>query len=235
MKVGTDGVLLGAWVPLVPSDGRVVDVGTGTGLLALMLAQRFERWGSGVRIDAVEIDSGAALEAQDNVHSSPWADRIAVYNEPFQQFASRGDMGCYDLVISNPPYFIADSHRDGRQAIAEPARLAARHACLLSYRDLVCGAVELLRRPGGRLTVILPYDESSVFAAEAIMAGLFPTSSLEVRSTPGKEIRRVITEYTLFELDAPRPSIAGEQIVISQDSAYSERYREITRDFYLDF
>lgn len=235
MKVGTDGVLLGAWAPFASSDSRVVDVGTGTGLLALMLAQRFEQSGSGVRIDAVEIDPGAAIEAQDNVHASPWADRIAVYNEPFQQFASRGDRGCYDLVISNPPYFIADSHRDGRQAIAEPARLAARHACLLSYRDLVCGAVELLRRPGGRLTVILPYDESSVFAAEAITVGLFPTSSLEVRSTPRKEIRRVITEYTLCEIDAPRPSIVRDQIVISQDGAYSEQYREITRDFYLDF
>ena len=121
MRVGTDGVLLGAWCDPAPADGRMLDVGTGTGVIALILAQR----NPSARIDAVEIDEGGCLDAEGNFAASPWAGRLTLYRRPFADFAA----GCpvrYDRIVSNPPYFVASLQSP------DPARTAARHAESLS-------------------------------------------------------------------------------------------------------
>ncbi|MFQ8827272.1 MAG: tRNA1(Val) (adenine(37)-N6)-methyltransferase [Alistipes sp.] len=171
MRVGTDGVLLGAWCDPAPADGRMLDVGTGTGVIALILAQR----NPSARIDAVEIDEGGCLDAEGNFAASPWAGRLTLYRRPFADFAA----GCpvrYDRIVSNPPYFVASLQSP------DPARTAARHAESLSYADLAAGAARLLV-PSGRLSVILPVETACDFAALALSEGLYRVRTLAVRGS----------------------------------------------------
>ena len=139
MRVGTDGVLLGAWCDSAPAGGRMLDVGTGTGVIALILAQR----NPSARIDAGEIDEGSCLDAEGNFAASPWAGRLTLYRRPFADFAA----GCtvrYDRIVSNPPYFVASLKSP------DPARTAARHAESLSYADLAKLSYEELKQtPNG--------------------------------------------------------------------------------------
>ena len=175
MRVGTDGVLLGAWCDSAPAGGRMLDVGTGTGVIALILAQR----NPSARIDAVEIDEGSCLDAEGNFAASPWADRLTLYRRPFADFAA----GCtvrYDRIVSNPPYFVASLKSP------DPARTAARHAESLSYADLAAGAARLLV-PSGRLSVILPAETACDFAASALNEGLY-----QVRALAGQGYKEVV-------------------------------------------
>ncbi len=143
MKVGTDGVLLGAWTPIVDAQ-RILDVGTGTGLIALMLAQR-----SNARIDAVEIDKLASEEAEFNFAQSPWNDRLNVFNTNFQVFVNLPFVP-YDLIVSNPPFFI-NSLKTKCAALS-----VARHDEMLSFDQLITGAKRLLSNTG-RFCVIIPF------------------------------------------------------------------------------
>jgi tRNA1Val (adenine37-N6)-methyltransferase len=143
MKVGTDGVLLGAWVPLEGAR-RILDVGSGTGLIALMLAQRAPE----ADITAVEIDQDACLQSVENIQQSPWFKRLKVVNTDFRHF-SQGDDGLFDLIVTNPPYFV------GSQPSSGEARSIARHTTLLGYNELIEGVVRRLK-PEGRLALILP-------------------------------------------------------------------------------
>lgn len=235
MKIGTDGVLLGAWTPLYGGERHILDVGTGTGVIALMIAQRTAHRMSAPMIDAVEIDLEAADEARSNAERSPWAERLAVYGDSFQNFCHRRNRPLYDLIVSNPPYFIADSHRGGKHAIKSPERLAARHACRLAYGDLIDGARGLLDPAEGCLCVILPYLESALFASLAGDGGLQLSRSLLVRPTPDKEVKRVAMEFSVEFNPCPRLAHIDELCIALSEGVYSDEYRSLTRDFYLDF
>ncbi len=217
MKVGTDGVLLGAWAD-PGGAARILDVGTGTGLVALMLAQRSEAF-----VDAVEIDRESADQAAENVRESVWNHRIAVHNAAFQHFAQETERQ-YDLIVSNPPYF--------RNALLppEPSRAGARHDTRLSFAELLSGANHLLPA-GGRLCVILPAPAYDAFTGEAWFHRLYPSKCLWIRSTPGKEISRCLIE--LARTAQPAPVTQELTLRDGDGSNFSEGYRDLTREFYL--
>ena len=180
MKVGTDGVLLGAWTGLRTTDRRMLDIGTGTGLIALMLAQR----APGARITGIDIDD--VSQARENAAASPWGDRLHFEQTPVQTFrpAER-----YDLIVSNPPFYV-DS-----LTCPDAGRTAARHTVHLSYEELVDSVVRLLA-PGGRFAVVLPTPESEHFRHLA-SARLLLTHLTRVRTTPRRSVRRVLMEFCM--------------------------------------
>lgn len=215
MKVGTDGVLLGAWVGVRDTDQRILDIGTGTGVIALMMAQRC----GNARITAVEIDAPSAADARDNAAASPWSDRVevvecdaAVYDSPER----------FDLIVSNPPYFV--------DSLLPPdkGRAAARHAASLPFGELVRAVARLLA-PGGRFALILPVEESRMFC-DAACGVLYPVRVTEVCSTPRSGVIRLLTEFRA----EPAAEVATSRLVID-DGGFTPEYRELTKDFYLKF
>ncbi len=218
MKVGTDGTLLGAWATM-PANGRILDIGTGTGLIAIMAAQRT----SEAKITAIDIDEECVLQAQENVAVSPWPDRIEVILSALQEFDASEK---FDVIISNPPYFI-DS-----QLSPNAARSTARHTTTLPFNELVTGVRRLLA-DGGHFSLILPPTEMERFrsAARGVM---FVVRECHVWSTPTSGVRRIMAE---FQAEPPTELTATEKIIIEEKGRheYSEEYRTLTRDFYLKF
>ncbi len=220
MKVGTDGVLLGAWVAVDGSQRRILDIGTGTGLIALMLAQRSD---SKCRIDCVEIDSESAAQARENVARSEWGDRVTVYNSDIKSFEAEHK---YDLIVSNPPYFVGSLHSP------DVARSVARHTIDLSFRDLALSVVRLLNG-GGRFALILPVEESKLFDAEAL-GRLGLVRRCEVLSREGGAAKRIMSEYRLGG-EVGCEQIERLAIRGGSPADYTAEYRALTREFYLKF
>lgn len=215
MKVGTDGVLLGAWCN-VGKASRIMDVGTGTGLIALMVAQR----NSTALIDAIEINKDAYTEALYNVSQSPWHDRVNVINADFTQFKPNA---CYDLIISNPPYFT--------NGVLPPdkSRLMARHCETLTYETLISHASTMLT-PNGRLCMITPLDVEPQVAVFTDQCGLSVIKKTYVRPKPSAMEKRILWEMT--PLAGP---IIIDELVIENEThhAYTPEYIALTKDFYL--
>jgi tRNA1Val (adenine37-N6)-methyltransferase len=231
MKVGTDGVLLGAWAEAVlpasrpDAPARLLDVGTGTGLIALMLAQRYPD----AHITALEIDPAAAAQAADNVARSPWADRIEVRCQDFRYFhaaAPSFDLSAapsFDLIVSNPPFYV-----DALPA-PDPRRNIARHAATLSYELLFRRSAALLS-PTGRLAVIVPAEAGQAVANVAAGQQLFLASRLRIFTKPDKPCRRLLLSYSL----QPLPLSDGALCIEAADRTLSADYRALTGAFYLD-
>lgn len=219
MKVGTDGVLLGAWVN-TKNAKHILDVGTGTGLIALMMAQKSN---DDVIIDAVDIDEQAYNQAIENVKNSSWANRINIYHTPFQYFADQKKE--YDLIVSNPPYFISSTKAP------EDQRNYARHTDLLDYDELLFGVLKLLA-PQGAFCVILPSKEGELFRDMAEKNGLFLTKLMRVKTREDKVEKRYIMRF-----EKTRNSFSEESIIIEKDErqSYTEEYKSLTKDFYLAF
>jgi len=231
MKVGTDGVLLGAWCRLDgDSDRRLLDVGTGTGVIALQLAQRTEGWGAA--IDAVELDPAASLVARANFAASGWGDRLALHNTDVKPFAAAdAHRAAYYHVVSNPPYFV------GSLTSPDAARTAARHTASLAYDDLVACCARLLR-PSGRVSLVLPAGAETERMTRAAADHGFHVSRLtEVHSTPRSGPRRTLLEFSRHQPAAPRHAPEHTTLVIagSTPGTFSDEYRALTRDFYLRF
>lgn len=220
MKVGTDGVFIGAWCLLDGGEQRILDVGTGTGLIALMAAQR----ASEAIIDAMEIDPASAAQAQRNVSASPWSERINIYCSSFQDFS----FGCackYDHVVSNPPFFINSLKPDN------PSRHVSRHTTELPYEDLIAGVCRVIK-PQGIFSTIFPFNEANLFVAMAAVEGLYCTRRTDIYSVAGGPLKRVALEFSL-----ERRSCELDSIVIGDNSSggYTEEYRRLTSGFYLKF
>lgn len=222
MKVGTDGVLLGAWVSLTGLEEHILDVGSGTGLIALMVAQRSAH----AHVDAVEIESGAALEATSNFSNSPWRDCLSLHQTDFQGFAHhRHDLMTYDLIVSNPPYF------NGTYKSQQAERTAARHTELLSSEDLIVGVLQLLEPENGRFAAIFPYENAAIFIAKAATAGLYCNRLLEIFPKPCRAPKRMAAEFSRHKKE-----LITESIIIADASGdYTDDYRLLTSDFYLKF
>ncbi len=227
MKVGTDGVLLGAWCRIGPEQRRLLDVGTGTGLIALMAAQRLEACGApdGFRVDALEVDGRSARQAEENVAAGPWPGAVRVIPRSLQDFAREYGGEGYDHIVSNPPYFV-DSLR-----CPDPARSAARHADTLPYPDLAACVGRLLA-PGGIFSVILPPDGMEWLTDLAAGEGLYPLRRTAVVPAPGLPVMRVLTE---FGTEMAMPCEDTLAVSTADRSGFSEEYRRLTRDFYLKF
>lgn len=219
MKVGTDGVLLGAWANINPSQKRFLDIGAGTGLIALMVAQRSEEWGGSVV--GVEIDPQSFMDARENVASCPWRERVTIENCAIQEFVSEVT---FDHILSNPPYFV-DSLLSPNEA-----RTNARHTTTLTFEALAHSASRLLSTEGV-VSLILPYDAVADMTLAAVRAGLFLVRRMDVRSKPSGAPLRSLLEYS------PRPAaLQREELTIhSVGGDFSSEYRALTRDFYLKF
>lgn len=214
MKVGTDGVLLGAW-PRVDNAQRILDIGTGTGLVALMLAQR-----SNAFIIALEIDGAATAQAQENIARSPWQDRIEVIQADFKDYVSTSQ---FDVIVSNPPYF-TDSLK-----CPDPQRTAARHNNELTYEELLKGVATLLAADG-EFTIVIPSDASGQVKEIASHYSLFPSKQLDVITKPGLPPKRNIITFT-FHKQACR---TDELIIELARHVYSKEYIELTKQYYLN-
>ena len=219
MKVNTDGVLLGAWAD-VSRATKILDIGSGTGVIALMLAQRC----SNAMVHAVEIDALAVDAAKENAISSPWSSRVEVFCSSFQDFASIANRR-YNLVVSNPPFFV--------QSLKSPfeGRNLSRHAEQLPYEDLVVGINRVLD-DDGIFAAIFPYAESGIFIALAANHGLYCIRKTYVHPFAGGRIKRV-----LLELSKTRVTLVENELAIrvGVDMDYTDDYKMLTRDFYLAF
>lgn len=224
MKVGTDGVLLGAWCGVHESDRYALDIGTGTGLIALMLAQRGEH--HPLKVDAVEIDADSAAEAAANVACSPWPDRICVSHCSVQDFAVTDKR--YDIIVSNPPYF-SDSLLP-----PDSSRTAARHSVSLSYKELL-GAASGLLSEKGRFCVIIPHEHQDGFLQLASSFNLLPGRLTAVISKPGSKPKRALIELVCRPYAHVSPYEDKLQIESAEAGCYTAEYMSLTSDFYLKF
>ena len=217
MKVGTDGVMLGAWTSI--DDARtILDVGTGTGLIALMLAQRCD-----AKIDAVEVDESSAQQAGENVANSKWSSRINIICNSFQYFAKATNEK-YDIVVSNPPYFVNSLKSP------EVARTVARHNELLPHDELIEGINSILSETG-RFVGVFPYVEGNVFVALASTYGLFCNKRVSVFGKINGPVKRLMLEFSRERLPLDESSIAIRGV----KSEYTLEYINLTKDFYLAF
>lgn len=205
MKVGTDGVLLGAWAKGGP---RILDIGTGTGIIALMMAQRYPE----AQVTAIDIDEGAVRQAEQNVSQSPFLGRISVLQQAVQEH-----LGEYESIVSNPPFFI-----DSLQAPDEQRNMA-RHTATLSYAELMKAAYRLLA-DNGEFSVVIPFDYRRRMEDEAVFVGFFPSRVCGVKTTERKPVKR----YLLAFRKHPCPCEKSE-ITIGD-----ETYNRLTEAFYLN-
>lgn len=217
MKVGTDGVLIGAWAK---GGKRVLDIGTGTGLVALMMAQRYRQ----ARVDAVDIDPECCLQAEENVADSPFPDRVEVFCSPVQTFANDdARKGLYDAVVSNPPFF------DNALKAPDSSRRMARHTDSLPFAELF-QAVSVVMAPLGEFSAIIPFDYKLMFEREAAAAGLFLTRSCAVKTTPTKNPKRYLLAFRKQHSDFVE---VAEEVLEVSPGCRSAWYRQLTSDFYL--
>ena len=218
MKIGTDGVLLGAWTPLNNSPNAILDIGTGTGIIALMLAQR----SNAQQIDALEIDENAYEQAVDNFENSQWGDRLFCFHAGLDEFVEEPEDE-YDLIISNPPFYTDDFRSENEQ------RDLARFQEAMPFEDLVEAAALLLSKTG-IFSVIIPFKEEEKFIALANEYDLFPIKITRVKGTPTAEIKRSLLAFSQLKLD----SFSSDELVIETSRhQYTEIYIVLTKDFYL--
>ncbi|MES2545522.1 MAG: methyltransferase [Bacteroidota bacterium] len=218
MKIGTDGVLLGAWAPIENNPFSILDIGAGTGIIALMLAQR----SNADQIDALEIDENAYEQAVDNFENSPWSDRLFCYHAGLDEFMEEPEEE-YDIIVSNPPFYTEDYKTDNEQ------RDLARFADALPFEDLI-EAADLLLSENGVLAVIIPFKEEDAFMALANDYELYPSKITRVKGTPTTETKRSLLAFsrnkkTDFPID--------ELIIETARHQYTEKYIALTKDFYL--
>jgi len=215
MKVGTDAVLLGAWVNTAGAK-KILDIGTGCGVIALMLAQRTDLE---VAIDAVEIEAQDATQAAQNISESPWPTKIAVHQKAIQEFEPGYK---YDLIVSNPPFF--------NDSLLPPLqkRAQARHTQTLRYDELIFHSLRLLS-PKGKLAVILPFREGKQFNSLSNQKGLFVNRQLSFSSRKEKPQERWLFEYSM----STEPIISEELVLYDSNGEKSTAYRTLTDDFYL--
>lgn len=223
MKVGTDGVLLGAWADVAHAK-RVLDVGAGCGLISLMLAQRFPQ----IHVTALELDSDAAIQAQENTAESPFAMQVDVVEGDFADFALQDDgrtFEAFDAIVSNPPFFEEDLlPPDG-------ARANARHTAVgLNFENLVAGSARLLC-DGGTLSVIIPKDAQLRFHAICNRHGFSLLRATDVRTVIRKAPKRVMLHFVKSR--SATAEVLRDEIVLMQDGKRSAAYADLCRDFYL--
>ena len=215
MKVGTDAVLLGSWIK-TGNANKILDIGTGSGIIALMLAQK-----SVAEINAIDIDVNAFQQAHENFMISPWFDRLKSIHQSLQDFSFKHE-GKYDLIVTNPPYF----HHASKPV--EESRINARHSELLTFDELVDGVRKLLN-PEGRFIVILPCKEGMEFLDKAQRKELFCHHLLRIKTKADKNEKRLIMEFG-FHFGI----LTEEEIIIQEeDGSFTQDYIDLTRDYYI--
>lgn len=232
MKVNTDGVLLGASMTVLPSDRNLLDIGTGTGTIALMAAQRLSSLpdvpsvsqdGRNIRIRAVDIDEASATEAAMNFADSSWSGYLQAYHASLDGFAASDDACEYDLIFSNPPYFEESLNAP------EERRNNARHTSTgLSYREILDFAA-LRLSAHGRVALVLPAETEAPLCRHARMNGLHLFRIVRVRTVPRKAPSRIIAEFSRER----RTDVAEETLTIQHEGKYTEEYLSLMHEYYL--
>ncbi len=217
MKIGTDGILLGAWVKL-RDPYSILDIGAGTGIIALMMAQR----STAEVIDAIEIDDDAYEQCVDNFENSPWGDRLFCYHASLDEFGEEMDEEKYDLIISNPPFFSED-FKSGNEA-----RDLARFADALPFEDLIEYTSTLLSNEG-QFAVIIPFSEENKFLEIARDVNLFPNRITHVHGTKNTAIKRSLMQFSFSEGEVQE----NELVIEINRHEYTADYIELVKDFYL--
>lgn len=217
MKIGTDGVLLGAWCPIENNPFSVLDIGAGTGILSLMLAQR----SNAEQIDAIEIDEEAFEQCVENFEASPWSDRLFCFHAGLDEFMDEPEDE-YDIIISNPPFYTEDYKTEDEQ------RDLARFADAMPFEDLV-DAANLLLSENGIFSVIIPFKEEEKFLALAKDFELYPFKITHVKGTPTTEIKRSLLAFSRIK----KETAIDELIIETARHQYTKEYISLTKDFYL--
>ncbi|MFD2517068.1 tRNA1(Val) (adenine(37)-N6)-methyltransferase [Salinimicrobium flavum] len=219
MKVGTDGVLLGAWTSIEHRPFSILDIGTGTGLIALMMAQR----SAAELIDALEIDEDAYEQAVENFENSDWGDRLFCYHAGFDEFVEEmQDEEKYELIVSNPPFYSAD------YSSGDVKRDQARFAQALPFEELLEG-VSLLLSENGKFSAIIPASEEEQFLKIAKQFNLYPQRITRVKGTPESLVKRSLLEMSFSNIS---PAV-DELIIETARHQYTAEYIELVKDFYL--
>lgn len=218
MKIGTDAVLLGAWCPINNHPFSILDIGAGTGILSLMLAQR----SNAAQIDAIEIDDEAYEQCVENFESSPWGDRLFCFHAGLDEFLDEPEDE-YDLIISNPPFYSENYKTDSTQ------RDLARFQEAMPFEDLI-EAARLLLSENGIFAVIIPFKEEEKFIDLCAEVELYPIKVTRVKGTPTTEVKRSLLAFKRYELSV---LTADELIIETARHQYTEDYIALTKDFYL--
>ena len=218
MKVGTDSVLLGAWCPIENNPFSVLDIGAGTGILSLMIAQR----SNAEQIDALEIDEDAYEQCVENFENSPWGDRLFCFHAGLDEFVEEPEDE-YDLILSNPPFYAENYKSENEQ------RDLARFQDALPFEDLI-EAADLLLSENGIFAVIIPHKEEDRFIDLCAQAELFPFKITRVKGSHNTPIVRSLLAFKRFEL----PVLSADELVIEINrNEYTNEYIALTKDFYL--
>lgn len=217
MKIGTDGVLLGAWTRLDHTPDSILDIGSGTGLIALMLAQRSEA----ETIDAIEIEEDAHEQCIENFEASIWGDRLFCYHAGLDEFVEEIE-DQYDLIVSNPPFYSEEV------SSGDASRDIARQNQSLPFDELIYSVAKLLS-PKGNFTTIIPHKEEQAFIALAKEVGLLPNYITRVKGNASSDIKRSLLHFSYVD----KAVVEDELIIEIERHSYTEAYIEITKAFYL--
>ena len=218
MKIGTDGVLLGAWCPIDNNPFSVLDIGAGTGILSLMLAQR----SNAEQIDSLEIDEEAYEQCVENFENSPWSDRLFCFHAGLDEFVDEPEDE-YDIIISNPPFYSEDYKTDSSQ------RDLARFQDALPFEDLI-EAADILLSENGIFAVIIPYKEEERFIDLCAEVELFPVKVTRVKGSYTTPIVRSLLAFKRYKLSV---LTADELVIEINRHEYTDDYINLTKDFYL--
>jgi tRNA1Val (adenine37-N6)-methyltransferase len=220
MKIGTDGVLLGAWCSLKESTKKILDVGSGTGVISLMLAQRFNN----ATIDSVELENNAHKQSVENFERSVWADRLFCFHSTFQDFANelKEDGQTYDLIISNPPFYTDNVKNNNR------ARNKARSTSFLSFVELISGVSKILSNQG-EFTTIIPFKEEVKFIEISKQNNLFLNKICRVKGNNNSDIKRSLLTFSFYKKKLDENNL----IIETSRHLYTDEYINLTKNFYI--
>lgn len=218
MKIGTDSVLLGSWVKITDDINTVLDIGAGTGVLSLMVAQR----SSAEVIDAVEIENNAYEQCVANFENSDWGDRLFCYHASFYEFYEEIE-DTYDLIVSNPPFY------ENNGEINNSEREIARFNNALPYEELIYGVSKLLSKYG-RFNLVIPYEQRSKLNSISKNYGLYPQRILNIKGSPESPFKRCLIEYQFKQKALEEKNLIIE---VSRHN-YTSEYKELTKNFYLN-
>ena len=218
MKVGTDGVLLGAWCSLESLPKTILDIGTGTGIISLMLAQR----SSAISIDGVEVDPSAYMQTVDNFENSDWSDRLYCYNTSFQKFVDDTNKETYDLIVSNPPFYTED------YITKNSSRNKARFTSSLTFKELIGGISKILSK-SGFFSTIIPFKEESTFICLAEQHSLYLNEICRVQGNKNSDIKRSLMTFSFNKVKISETNL----IIENSRHKYTKEYEELTNNFYL--